>query len=241
MQIDPVEAMLVIAAPAVAMVVGAAAGLWKQPGSQLRSGFQHLAAGTIFAAVAVELVPPLLAGLSWIAMVIGFALGVVVMLGIRTVAGERDSEVGTAGSRNPAGMVTVLGVDLFVDGLLVALALGAGDQGGVVLAVGISFETLFLGLAIACTLAARRGLLIGTAIATSLLLIAGGILGITLLDSLSDSWRLGMLAFGTAALLYLVTEELLVEAHEGNNDTNIATTLFFVGFGLTLAIAAVSG
>jgi len=44
--------------------------------------------------------------------------------------------------------------------------------------------------------------------------------------------------FGTAALLYLVTEELLVEAHSGGSDSNIASGLFFVGFGVTLAIAA---
>ncbi len=240
MQIDLADATLVIVVPAAAMVVGAAAGLWKQPGPQLRSGLQHLAAGIIFAAVAIELVPPLLAGPSWVAMAIGFALGVVVMLGIRTVAGEKDSEVGAAGSRSPASMVAVVGVDLFVDGLLVALALGTGEQGGFVLAAAISFETFSLGLAIAATLCARRSLLIGTAITTSLLLIAGGILGIMLIGCLSDPWRLGMIAFGTAALLYLVVEELLVEAHEGNSDTNVATSLFFVGFGITLAIAAVS-
>ena len=38
-----------------------------------------------------------------------------------------------------------------------------------------------------------------------------------------------MLAFGAAALLYLVTEELLVEAHEVP-DTPLLTAMFFVGF-----------
>ena len=38
-----------------------------------------------------------------------------------------------------------------------------------------------------------------------------------------------MLAFGVAALLYLVTEELLVEAHE-TEDTPLATATFFAGF-----------
>jgi zinc transporter ZupT len=50
-----------------------------------------------------------------------------------------------------------------------------------------------------------------------------------------------MLAFGTAALLSLVTEELLVEAHKGERDFNAASAMFFVGFGLMLAIAAVTG
>ena len=37
-------------------------------------------------------------------------------------------------------------------------------------------------------------------------------------------------AFGAAALLYLVVEELLVEAHE-RGDTTLGSLLFFVGFG----------
>jgi ZIP family zinc transporter len=236
MQIELREAMIVIATPAVAMMVGSATGVWKRPGPRVRSGVQHLAAGIIFAAVATELVPPLVAGQWWLAMVIGFSLGVAVMLGIRAVAAG-----GSAGSRSHAGMVTGVGVDLFIDGLLVALALGAGAEGGFVLAAGISFETFFLGLALAATLAARRRWLIGTAIGTSLLLVAGGVLGLLLLGWLSDPWRLGMLAFGTAALLSLVTEELLVEAHKGERDSNAASAMFFVGFGLMLAIAAVTG
>lgn len=46
-----------------------------------------------------------------------------------------------------------------------------------------------------------------------------------------------MLAFGAAALLYLVTEELLVEAHEGQ-ETPLLTALFFIGF---LAIPVLEG
>jgi ZIP family zinc transporter len=43
------------------------------------------------------------------------------------------------------------------------------------------------------------------------------------------------LAFGLAALLYLVTEELLVEAHEVP-ETSAQTAMFFVGFILLLTI-----
>ena len=39
----------------------------------------------------------------------------------------------------------------------------------------------------------------------------------------------GFLTFGLIALLYLVTEELLVEAHE-QPDSPVITAMFFVGF-----------
>ncbi len=44
----------------------------------------------------------------------------------------------------------------------------------------------------------------------------------------------GFLSFGLIALLYLVTEELLVEAHE-KPDSPLISAMFFVGFlGLVL-------
>ena len=38
------------------------------------------------------------------------------------------------------------------------------------------------------------------------------------------------------ALLYLVTEELLVEAHEGGKETPFAAAMFFAGFLLLLLL-----
>lgn len=43
------------------------------------------------------------------------------------------------------------------------------------------------------------------------------------------------LSFGAAALLYLVTEELLVEAHEVPK-TTLSTAMFFLGFLILLII-----
>jgi hypothetical protein len=41
--------------------------------------------------------------------------------------------------------------------------------------------------------------------------------------------------------LYLVTEELLAEAHRGKGETVGGAAMFFVGFGATIAIAAGMG
>jgi ZIP family zinc transporter len=50
----------------------------------------------------------------------------------------------------------------------------------------------------------------------------------------------GFLAFGLIALLYLVTEELLVEAHE-SEDRPWVTAMFFVGFLLLLLLDELVG
>jgi len=50
----------------------------------------------------------------------------------------------------------------------------------------------------------------------------------------------GFFAFGLIALLYLVTEELLVEAHE-TPDRPWVTAMFFVGFLALLLLEEVIG
>ena len=44
------------------------------------------------------------------------------------------------------------------------------------------------------------------------------------------------LSFGCAALLYLVTEELLVEAHETAPDTSFRAGMFYLGFLIVIVL-----
>ena len=101
--------------------------------------------------------------------------------------------------------------------MLIGVAFAAGAKQGLFLTLALSLELLALGLAIASSLAARgasraRMVLIPSALA--LLLLVGGVIGDTVLRGASEHTLAGVLSFGCAALLYLVTEELLVEAHE---------------------------
>ncbi len=63
----------------------------------------------------------------------------------------------------------------------------------------------------------------------SLALVAGAVGAVLLLGSAPAAVLAGVLAFGLAALLFLVAEELLVEAHE-TTDTPLLAAMFFVGF-----------
>ena len=65
--------------------------------------------------------------------------------------------------------------------------------------------------------------------------LAYATIGITVLSGLGGAALATTLAFGTVVLLYLVTEELLAEAHE-TPDTPILTAMFFVGFLTLLTI-----
>ncbi len=201
--------------PCFGLLAGAAYAVATAPPERLVSAFQHFAAGVVFAAVAVELLPQLQAHDSPIAMVFGFCLGVAAMLAAKLVFEN-------------AGIIIPVGIDLFIDGVLIALGFAAGVKGGIVLLAGLTLETLSLGLS-----KARVVLLAG--VAGGIVVLAGAGAGFAIVG-LSGSLLAGILGFGVAALLYLVTEELLREAHEGA-DTPVITATFFAGFLLPLLFA----
>lgn len=151
------------------------------------------------------------------------------------IAGEATGAGGRA--RNPVGLLASFGVDLLIDGLLVGVAFSVGLRQGELMAGAMSAETFALGLALASGIAGRlsRGASWLTLVGMGVLLILGALIGELVLHQLAQPIVTGVLAFGLAALLYLVTEELLVEAHEGK-EAPIVTGFFFAGFLLFLVV-----
>ena len=86
-----------------------------------------------------------------------------------------------------------------------------------------------------CGRGATRKRTIATTLADAILIVVGGLAGITVVSGLNGAELATTLAFGTIALLYPVTEELLAEAHE-TPDTPILTAMFFLGFLTLLTI-----
>lgn len=222
-----------LAIPAVAAVLGGVVAAFRPPGRRLQSVIQHFAGGVVFAAVAGELLPELMYEAAAVPTIIGFAVGVGLMLGVKklTEGGPAEGAEGAAddGTR---GLVTTVAIDMVIDGLLVGVGFAAGAEAGLVVTIALSLEVLFLVLATAAALVgagASRGRVLATTAGLTALLLAGAVAGTLAAGALSGGALAGLLAFGVAALLYLVTEELLVEAHE-TEDTPLATATFFAGF-----------
>lgn len=99
------------------------------------------------------------------------------------------------------------------------------------LTIALTLEVLFLGLSLTAELLDRslpKRIAVGVPFAASLAMAVGAVGGAAVLGGSSHAVLAGVLAFGAAALLHLVTEELLVEAHE-TPDTNWHAIAFFVG------------
>lgn len=221
--------------PAIGVFLGGAVTVIKTPGSALQSAVQHFAAGVIFCVLATELLPDLMHRHMPVWTLLGFSLGVATMLGVKHFF-EGHEEKGATSSDNSAenssSMVTAMGIDVALDGLLIGLGFAAGQKQGLLLTIAISLEVFFLGLACSTTLAAKgasRARVLMVPAMLGVLILIGATTGAVVLTVLAPQAVDALLAFGVAALLYLVTEELLVEAHEVT-DTPAQTAMFFVGF-----------
>lgn len=223
--------------PACAMLIGGSVSLLQAPSQRIASYAQHFAAGIVFAAVALELIPKVSQTQSSIPLTIGFLIGLGIMLLIKEVAEHHhDESTVSLTMKLPLNMLTGVGIDLFIDGLLVGLAFITGNRGGILITIALTAEILFLGFATGSRLTQHRLYQSLPIILLLSITIPGGALtGIILLDLLPLQWLTGILAFGISALLYLVTEELLVSAHS-QEDTPLTTSAFFIGFLVILLI-----
>lgn len=224
--------------PVALAILGAGVAAVRPPGSAARSFIQHFAAGVVFSVVAVELLPDVVKQHKPVQVVVGFALGTLCMLGLRELARRLDGAEDADAMRSTAGLLAGVGVDLTVDGLLVGVGFAAGAKEGKLLVLALSVELLSLGLAVTASLTksgAARLRAVATTAALSLLVPLGAVLSATVLGAVSESIMEVVLSFGLAALLYLVTEELLVEAHE-EPETPLSTATFFAGFLLFLVL-----
>ena len=222
--------------PALAMLLGSLAASIRKPGPKWTSATQHFAAGVVFAAVALELLPKI-EGDSWWTIGVGFLLGILVMLGVGALS-ERLEDEENPKRGLPLGLLTAVGIDNVIDGLLLGIAFLAGTQGGILIAIALTFEILFLGLSVSSTMSERGygfPARLGWGLLLSLAVPVGALLGYWALSRLPANWEAEFIAFGVAALLFLVTEELLKEAHK-KKDTPWITATFFLGFLVILLL-----
>lgn len=210
----------------IVLLVSALIGSFLKMSSKAVSLTQHFTAGVVFAAVATELLPKILEVHSPMHIAIGFVLGVVVMVFIKTLVNRENTD------QISLTLLVSIGVDLFIDGLLIAIAFLSGEKTGTLVAFALVLEVAFLALSLSTDLIKKKTtplFRMKVFLMLSFLIPFGTGSGILILNLLPSSFFTEALSFGAAALLYLVIEELLIEAHE-TKDTPLITSAFFLGF-----------
>lgn len=128
--------------PAILMLIGGGIASLYRPGGSITSATQHFAAGVVFAAVAKELLPKIGAYHDPLALIIGFSVGILAMLFLKWLANRlEDLEQEKTGLS--WGLLTAVGIDLLIDGILIGVAFLAGERGGILIAIALAIEIFF--------------------------------------------------------------------------------------------------
>ena len=220
-----------LALPAVVMMLGGILTAFWHPSKTLIALVQHLAAGIILAALTVEVFPEMRSTeIAPITLIGSFTLGGLFMYAIKLFGQylERDHKSQVALLQFNYGFIITVFLDAALDGVTIGAGFAAGQKVGFALALGLSVEMLFLGMSlISETLKGTRVVLLSAGL--SFTLLASAVLGYYLLSTMPPATIAIALAFSAAALLYLVTEELLIEAHQ-HQEQSYSMLILFTGF-----------
>lgn len=218
--------------PVIFMIFGGLQVFIKEPSGRFNSMVQHFAAGLIFSTVAVELVPKVI-GHSKELLISGFILGIMTMMFSEHIAHNLPGKLKLPQGNLPIAFLIAIGLDIFIDGILIGATFLSEETSGILVSLAIAFEVLILGIAVIIRLQRTYDsklhnffILLGIA----LLIPVGTFIGYYSLSLLPHDVHVFILSFSMVALLYLVTEELLIDAHKHNNDTEYDIIFFFIGF-----------
>ena len=224
-------------------VGGALAELFPVSGRVLSLAL-HLAAGIVLAVVGLELMPEALdVGPRW-APLLAFVAGGGVFIGLDRVVGYVGARLGVTEERKGAlGVFGGVSLDLFSDGVMIGTGTLLNPTLGLLLALGQVPADVPEGFAAVATLrdagvSRTRRLLMSAGFAVPI--IAGAALGFLALRGASEVLTLSVLALTGGALVAVVVEEMITEAHAG--ETSRVGPLFLTGgFALFAAVSAYLG
>lgn len=237
------KSLMLTALPIAMLVLSGLIVIKKNPSKAFRSTILHFAAGVVFSVVSVEILPDMVRIHNTVALVAGFIIGIAAMLLIKRLTADLERDLGNLRGKNllPWGLLTGVGIDLLLDGILLGVGFAAGAKEGLLLALALALECFSLGVTVSGELKllklSNRQIIYVQLLAGVLFAIGTGT-GAFVLHAAGEGVLEFVLSFGSAALLFLVTEELLVEAHE-QKDTPVYTATFFAGFLLFLVLGLV--
>ena len=218
-------------------LLGGVLALFWSPDSKIRGAVQHFAAGAVLAAVASNVIPEVERTGTFVGIIGGFILGGLAMIGLKWIVLKFEQEEKKK-QQFPAGLAAAAAVDTFLDGAIISIGFSAGQQLGVLLAIALALELLFLTLSVGVELRKGKfkpwqGLAVTTGIAV--LLLVGAFGANLIFGDASEATLAVVLSFGAAALIYLIAEELLVENIQAE-ETLFSTVMLFSGFVVLLAL-----
>lgn len=230
--------------PAVANFLGGAVAEVVRVPDRLLSLALHLAAGIVLAVVGLELMPQALrADHEWVVL-LAFVAGGGAFIALDRAIGFIQAR--GQGDPDEAGALAIFGgvsLDLFSDGVMIGTGSVISPALGALLAVGQMPADVPEGFAAVATLKRagiprRRRLLMAAGFAVPILV--GAALGYLALRQAPELVTLSVLAMTGGALVAVVIEEMVHEAHEGET-SGLGPIFLTTGFALFAALSVYVG
>lgn len=216
-----------------------------------------LAAGMMLAASAFSLLLPGLEagadilgskGLGAGVVVLGMALGVVLMLGLDEFTPHEHDKTGPCGPGNERCgrvwlFVFAIALHNLPEGMAIGVSFSQGDMAvGLPLTMAIALQDIPEGLAVALALRSAGfapGTAVGIAAASGVLEPVGALLGVGLSSGLAVAYPIG-LGLAAGAMIFVVSHEVIPETHRNGHQTP-ATVGLMAGFALMMVLDTALG
>ncbi|AMD47074.1 ZIP family metal transporter [Bordetella holmesii] len=233
------------------------AGILGRISPRTQDSMLGFAAGMMLAASAFSLIlpglaaaQPLVGGGSAAAavVVLGMALGVLLMLGLDYFTPHMHAQSGLRGPES----ARVNGVWLFVltivlhnlpEGMAVGVSLSNGDLGvGLPLTSAIAIQDIPEGLAVAVALRAiglSRRQAVWIAIGSGLMEPLGALIGVGMASGYALAYPVSM-GLAAGAMIFVVSHEVIPETHRNGHET-FATVGLMIGFGVMMFLDTALG
>jgi zinc transporter, ZIP family len=223
----------IILATGAGIAGGVIASIW-DPTAKTRSAIQHFAAGVVIAVVASEVIPEAERSGTPLGTLIGFAAGGALMIATKWFVLRFEKRKSYKG----LGLAVAAAIDTLLDGVMISVGFFTGHRLGFLLAIALALELFFLTLSVETEMEEEtpnrwRQYLVFCTI--SLMIPVGAFGAFFLLQDASETTIATVLAFGAAALIYLIAEELLVETILPEEDL-FTTAMLFAGFLVLLGL-----
>ena len=205
----------------------------------------HLAAGIVLAVVGLELMPEALeATAPWVPL-LAFVAGGAAFIALDRSIGYVQARMGRGGGKEGSAMAIFSGVslDLFSDGVMIGTGTVLNPALGLLLAIGQVPADIPEGFAAVATLrnaGIERKQRIMLAAGFAIPIMVGATIGYFALRDASEIVTLSVLALTGGALVAVVTEEMIAEAHEGET-SQLGPIFLTAGFALFGAISVYLG
>ena len=237
MSLPPLSILLFVSlATGLGILGGLVSAFWR-PNVKARGAIQHFAAGAVLSAVASNVIPEAETLGTPAGILGGLTAGGLAMIGLKwiVIRFERDEK---QKRELPLGLAAAAAIDTLLDGVIISAGFSIGSQLGILLAIALAIELFCLTLAVGAEF--RKGRLklwqrLAVTSGIAVLLLIGSVVGYVVLSSAAESTVAIVLAFGAAALIYLIAEELLVETIQAE-ESIFSTAMLFSGFVVFLAL-----